>query len=470
MTASLIQRATKSTIDLVPVPADEIDTWIAGQAPVTRAWLSSTGFRATPGQIALVPDDSGAIAVAVTGADPAEPIWTYGDLARRLPAGSFRIAANLDPVAATAAATGWALGAYSFNRYRKRDAEIARLVWPRGADRGAVERAVRGTFLVRDLVNTPAGDMGPPELASAARRLARRHGAQCRTIVGRDLLRRNYPAIHAIGRASAKAPRLIDLTWGRPGAPRVTLVGKGVCFDTGGLDLKPASGMKLMKKDMGGAAHVLGLADMIMAADLDLRLRVLIPAVENSVAGNAVYPLDVVRSRSGRTIEIGHTDAEGRVVLADALTEACRGRPELVVDFATLTGAARIAVGSEIAAMFCNDDAFAEAVLDQSGRASDAVWRMPLWRPYADYNKSQVADISNEPSSTFGSAIAAALFLESFLDDGIPWAHFDIMAWNLRARPGRPKGGEAMGLRAVFGAIAARFPSRPGKSKRGGRR
>ncbi len=466
MTASLIQRATKSTVTLVPVAPDAVEAWVADQPEPARGWLTATGFRATAGQVALVPDGAGAVAMAAVGIDPEEPMWSYGNLCRRLPAGSYRIAVDLDAAAATAAATGWAMGAYGFDRYRRSDGKVASLVWPPGADRGAVERAVGGTFLVRDLINTPAGDMGPPELASAARRLARRHRAQCRTVVGAELLRRNYPAIHAIGRAAAKAPRLIDLTWGRPGAPRVTLVGKGVCFDTGGLDLKPASGMKLMKKDMGGAAHALGLADMIMAAGLDLRLRVLIPAVENSVGGNAVYPLDVVPSRSGRTIEIGHTDAEGRVVLADALTEACRGRPELIVDFATLTGAARIALGPEVAAMFSNDDDFAAAVESEARRAHDAVWRLPLWRPYADNNKSSVADISNEPSSSLGGAIAAALFLESFVDDGIRWAHFDIMGWNLRARPGRPKGGEAMGLRAVYGAIAARFPPPPPRPRK----
>jgi leucyl aminopeptidase len=308
--------------------------------------------------------------------------------------------------------------------------------------------------------------MGPPELAAAARRLARRHRAQYQAIIGRDLLRRNYPAIHAIGRAAAKAPRLIDLRWGRRDAPKVTLVGKGVCFDTGGLDLKLAPNMKLMKKDMGGAAHVLGLADMIMAAGLDVRLRVLVPAVENGVAGNAIYPLDVVTSRSGRTIEIGHTDAEGRVILADALTEACRETPDLVVDFATLTGAARVALGVEVAAMFSNDDGLAEAISASGRQAGDPVWRLPLWQPYADYNKSAVADISNEPSHRQGGAIAAALFLESFVGAGIPWVHFDIMAWNLYDRPGRPKGGEAMGLRAMFGAIAERFGGRRAAARR----
>ena len=466
MTASLINRATAATVPLVPIESGNFEAWARAQTRPVREWLRATGFTAARGQIGLVPDAAGGLAMAAVGIDPGDPIWSYGDLAPRLPVGSYRCAIDLDPAGATAAATGWAMGSYRFDRYRRPGRAAAKLVWPKGADRAAVTQAVAATFLVRDLVNTPAGDMGPPELAAAARRLARRHGAQYRAIIGRDLLRRNYPAIHAVGRAAAKAPRLIDLRWGRPGAPKVTLVGKGVCFDTGGLDLKSATGMKLMKKDMGGAAHVLGLADMIMAAGLDVRLRVLVPAVENSVAGDAVYPLDVVPSRSGRTIEIGHTDAEGRVVLADALTEACRETPDLVVDFATLTGAARVALGIEVAAMFCNDDDLAEAVSASARRAADPVWRLPLWQPYADYNRSAVADISNEPSRAQGGAIAAALFLESFVGADIPWVHFDIMAWNLYDRPGRPKGGEAMGLRAMFGAIAERFGRRRAPARR----
>jgi leucyl aminopeptidase len=466
MTANLIPRATPRTVALVPVEPDRLDAWRRSLAKAEREWLATTRFDAEPGQIGLMPDGAGGLAWVAVGIDPGEPLWSYGGLARQLPAGSYRIEADLDASRATAAATGWALGTYGFTRYRKCRPAGARLVWPRRADRAAVERAVAATFLVRDLINTPAGDMGPPELAAAARRLARRHRAECRVVVGNDLLKRNYPAVHAVGRAAAKAPRLIDLRWGRRGAPKLSLVGKGVCFDTGGLDLKHAGGMKLMKKDMGGAAHALGLAEMIMAAGLDVRLRVLIPAVENSIGGNAVHPMDVVRSRSGRTIEIGHTDAEGRVVLADALTEACREAPDLIVDFATLTGAARVALGSEVAVMFSTEDAVAESVLAQSRQAGDPVWRLPLWRPYADYNKSDVADISNEPSSTMGSAIAAALFLESFVDGKAPWVHFDIMAWNLRDRPGRPKGGEAMGLRAMYGAIAARYRRRAAKTAR----
>ncbi len=459
MAYNLLGRAARSR-PLLPLSVDEFAKWQRSQGATTRRWLESLGQGRKPGDIVPIPDGKGGIERIVVVVDAAEPVWSFGDLSRSLPAGTFRIETDLDADAATAAALGWAMGTYVFDRYAQKEPPRAHLVWPKGADRAAVERAVAATFLVRDLINTPAGDMGPPELASAARRLARRYNARCRVVIGDDLLRKNFPAVHAIGRAARKAPRLIDLSWGRRAAPRIALVGKGVCFDTGGLDLKTAAGMKLMKKDMGGAAHALGLADMIMSAGLDVRLRVLIPAVENAVGGGAVYPLDVVRSRSGRTIEIGHTDAEGRVVLADALDEARRDNPDLIVDFATLTGSARAAVGTEIAAMFCNDDSFAGEISTCAACSGDPVWRLPLWQPYADKNESQVADISNEPSDSYGGAISAALFLESFVGREIPWVHFDIMAWNTRARPGRPKGGEAMAMRATFDVLTRRYRRR----------
>jgi leucyl aminopeptidase len=302
--------------------------------------------------------------------------------------------------------------------------------------------------------------MGPAELAAAGRRLAREFKAKCRVIVGDDLLRQNCPAIHAVGRASAGAPRLIDITWGSNRHPKLTLVGKGVCFDTGGLDLKPAAGMKLMKKDMGGGAHALGLARMVMMAKLPVRLRVLVPAVENSVAGNAYRPFDVIDTRKGLTVEIGNTDAEGRLVLADALAMACEENPELLLDFATLTGAARVAVGTDIAAMFCNDDKLAENFSRCSEAEQDPIWRMPLWQPYRCQLDGKVADLNNVADGPFGGSIIAALFLEEFVSDDVPWAHFDIMAWNPGQRPGRPEGGEAMAMRAAFAVIQSRFAKR----------
>jgi len=307
------------------------------------------------------------------------------------------------------------------------------------------------------LINTPAEDMGPPELANAARKLARLHKARFRTVVGDALLKENFPTIHAVGRASSKPPRLIDFTWGRPRAPKVTLVGKGVCFDTGGLDLKTASGMLRMKKDMGGAACVLGLAHMVMDARLDVRLRVLIGAVENSVSGNAYHPADVIKTRAGITVEIGNTDAEGRLVMCDALSLAEEESPELLADYSTLTGAARIALGPELSAYFCNDDRLASDILLAGQAVDDPTWRLPLWKGYRHLIDSPVADVNNVGSIGQGGAITAALYLQEFVSEKTPWVHFDIMAWNSRNRPGRPIGGEAMGVRALFNVIQRRF-------------
>ncbi|QQS15024.1 MAG: leucyl aminopeptidase family protein [Rhodospirillales bacterium] len=384
-------------------------------------------------------------------------MWDYGALATRLPPGEYCLVGDLDAAAATAAATAFALGTWRFTRYRGRAKPGPRLVWPAKCDRAAVERVVDGMFLGRDLITTPANDMGPAELAAAAKKLAQRHRARFSAIAGEELLRRNFPVIHAVGRASTRAPRLVDIVWGRAGAPKVTLIGKGVCFDSGGLDLKPATGMLMMKKDMGGAATVLAAASMIMAARLDVRLRVLIPAVENSVSGNAFRPMDVIRSRKGVTVEIGNTDAEGRLILCDALTYAARFKPAMMIDVATLTGAARVALGPELPALFCNDDALAEALLKAGREREDPLWRMPLWSDYRRFLDSKIADINNAAQSPFGGAITAALFLREFVPDSVPWAHIDTMAWNQTARPGRPEGGEAMAARAIFAAIGERF-------------
>ncbi len=315
----------------------------------------------------------------------------------------------------------------------------------------------RAVFLARDLANTPAGDLGPEELAAAAVDVAEAAGACHRVVVGDGLLVENYPTIHAVGRASSRAPRLVDIRWGDPAAPKLTLVGKGVCFDTGGLDLKGASGMRLMKKDMGGAAIMLGLAQAIMNADLPVRLRVLLPCVENAVSGNAMRPLDIIRTRKGITVEIGNTDAEGRLILCDALAEASTEAPALLVDMATLTGAARVALGPEVAALFCNDDTVAASLLAAAAAEEDPVWRMPLWRPYRKMLDSKIADINNVSEGPHAGAITAALYLQEFVAPGIPWAHFDVMAWNPQSRPGRPEGAEATALRALYAHIAHRF-------------
>lgn len=462
MTELPFDTADDGAVPLVPLTRDGFREWLAGEDAAVRGWLDSIGFEAAAGSVALLAGPDGRLGRALAGV-PAEPgLWDYAHLPTALPAGRYALTADSlvpSPGGAAQVALGWALGAYRFARY-KGDAETrapARLVWPEAVPREAVARQAEATFLVRDLINMPANDMGPAALAEAAGELAARHGATFSTIVGDRLLAENYPAIHAVGRAAAEEPRLIDIVWGDDAAPRVTLVGKGVCFDTGGLDLKPAAGMKLMKKDMGGAANVLGLAAMIMAAELPVRLRVLIPAVENSVSGDAMRPLDVVRTRKGLTVEIGNTDAEGRVILADALAEASSEQPSLLIDFATLTGAARVALGTEVPALFCNDEDLAREAAAQAEAAADPLWRLPLWPGYRKQIDGKVADINNAPEGGYGGAITAALFLERFVAPEIAWAHIDLMAWNASASPGRPEGGEAMGMRAVYGVIAQRY-------------
>ncbi len=434
----------------------QLEEWLGAQPPGVRTWLQATGFDGAAGQLALVPGEPGTVACAVYGQDMSNLIWSYAALAAKLPAGLYRLQGNLDEAEADRASLGWGMASYRFDRYRsgkaKDDAKAARLVWPTNARRARVEALLEGIFLTRDLINTPANDMGPAELAAAAQDLAVKHEATVAVIEGEDLLAKGYPAIHAVGKGSARAPRLIDLTWGSAG-PLITLVGKGVCFDSGGLDLKPSSGMLLMKKDMGGAAHALGLASFIMAQGLPLRLRVLIPAVENSVSGTSYRPLDVIGTRKGLTIEVGNTDAEGRIVLADALAEACRDKPDAIFDFATLTGAARVALGPELPALFSNDDKLASAILEASEAEDDPLWRLPLHHAYRSQLDGKVADLNNISSEPYAGAIIAGLFLECFVEEGIPWAHVDLMAWNSRARPGRPQGAEAMALRAAARCI-----------------
>ncbi len=430
-----------------------------GRLPKRLAdWVRAAGYAAKPGTVLLLPGEGktpvGAALVGVTGNDD---LWSWGGAAASLPGGRYFLDDGLSEAGATRAALGWALGSYRFTRYKSDVPPISELVWPDGADRAAVTAAATATWLARDLINTPAADLGPDGLAEAAVALAKEFKARHAVIVGDELIERNLPAIHAVGRAADRAPRLIDLTWGRKSAPKVTLVGKGVCFDTGGLDLKPSRAMALMKKDMGGAAVALGLARMIMAARLPVRLRVLIPAVENSVSGNAMRPRDVLQTRKGVTVEVGNTDAEGRLILADALALAVEEEPALLLDFATLTGAARSAVGTEIAALFSPDDALAESLCRHGVSEDDPVWRLPLWRPYRRLIDSPVADINNAGDSPYAGAITAALFLSEFVADGVPWAHFDIMAWNVGNRPGRPEGGEAMAMRAAFAAIKERL-------------
>ncbi|MDH3701378.1 MAG: leucyl aminopeptidase family protein [Alphaproteobacteria bacterium] len=452
-------RPNAQTVTLTPVTPESLQRWIGKQSRERAAWIKASGYRADPGSVLLIPGKGkqGAVGCALVGIATQNDLWSWAASASQLPAGRFRLEDSVGKVIATKAAMGWAFGSYEFTRYKKPSNGISQLVWPKSADRAFVEGAASATYLVRDLINTPSSDMGPAELADASRKLAREFKARCKITVGDHLLRDNYPMIHAVGRASTRPPRLIDLSWGKAKDPKVTLIGKGVCFDSGGLDLKGASGMLLMKKDMGGAAHVLGLARMIMMAKLPVRLRVLVAAVENSVSGDAFRPMDILPSRAGKTVEIGNTDAEGRLVLADALTEALSEKPALMLDFATLTGAARVALGPELPAMFCNDDSLADAFARCGVAENDPVWRMPLWRPYRRYLDSEIADINNTSTVPQGGAVTAALFLHEFVGDTVPWAHFDVYGWNAMARPGRMKGGEAMAIRTAFRVIEKRF-------------
>jgi leucyl aminopeptidase len=434
------------------------ESWPAirhGLSPLARTFLEAGGFKPKPGRIGLVPGPDGALAEVLFGVGPDDEPFAAGKLANDLPAGTYRLAGEW-PDPATAA-LGWLLAAYRFDRYRARPACEARLEAPEGVDAGEILRIAAAVAMGRDLVNTPANDLGPDELEAAARRLADTHGAQFSVTTGEALLAANLPMIHAVGAASPRAPRLIDLVWGERTAPLVTIVGKGVCFDTGGLDIKPSAGMLLMKKDMGGAAAALALADMVMGAGLPIRLRVLVPAVENAIAGAAFRPGDVLRSRKGISVEIGNTDAEGRLILADALALADEEAPDLVVDFATLTGAARVALGPDLPPLYGEDDALTADLVRFSLAVDDPLWRLPLWPRYGKMVEGKVADLTNAPAGGFAGSITAALFLRRFVTAAKAHLHLDIYAWNPSARPGRPEGGEVQGARAVYALLKERY-------------
>jgi leucyl aminopeptidase len=421
------------------------------------AFVDAAGFEPKAGRHLLLPGKSGlgGVLFGIEAADDVKDLFLPGRLAQSLPDGVYRFAN--EPHDARLAALAVALGSYRFTRYRKSEGRKVKLELSQNIDRDDLDRIVEGVTLARDLINTPANDMGPADLEVAARKLAASHDAEIRAVVGDDLLAQNFTLIHAVGRAAAanSAPRLIDMVWGHPNHPRVTLVGKGVCFDTGGLDIKPDIGMLNMKKDMGGAATALALAHMIMARGVKLRLRVLIPAVENSIAGGSFRPRDIYTSRKGITVEIGNTDAEGRLVLADALSLADDEKPELIADFATLTGAARTALGPDLPAFFTDDDALAGDLAAHGAAENDPVWRLPLWRPYEAMLESKVADINNVGGSQ-GGAITAALFMRRFVTVK-SWLHFDLFAWSASAKSGRPEGGECQTARALYALLAARY-------------
>jgi len=453
-------RSGEKPILLHAVLKSDLERFLESRPQAESRWLNAIGFAAKEGELALVPDGA-RLGSAVLGLGPGRDPHALALFSERLPPGTYALGEVPEAFSGGRAAYAWAIGSYSFERYRaprkSGRKELPHLVVPPGVDADAVSRIAQGVFLARDLINTPANDMGPHELEHAARSLAERYGVRLSVISGDALISANYPLIHTVGRASSRAPRLIDFVWGADDGPKVTLVGKGVCFDTGGLDLKNSSGMLTMKKDMGGAACVLGLAQMVMDARLAVRLRVMIPAVENSVSGSAYRPGDVIPSRKGLHVEIGNTDAEGRLVLADALAEADTEKPALLFSLATLTGAARAATGMELPPFFTDDETLAADLMRLGTKEHDPLWRLPLWRSYEPAVDSAIADVNNAPDYPLAGAITAALFINRFITESLSWAHFDIPAWTDRPKPGRRKGAEANTIRALFALIAERY-------------
>ena len=453
-----------------PVPLwllydEDVDGWAAMQPDPVRLWLKEHNFRAERHRVILVPGTDGAVALAVGGLGKRQgelSMWHAAGIIDRLPARRFRLVQTFSNADASQLALGFAYGAYRFERYRSQKIETATIQAPANADQAFASHAAESLRMARDWINTPAADFGPTELSAAARRLAERHGGAFREWVGDELLTDNFPAIHAVGRASASAPRLLQLRWapsGDPSLPKLVLVGKGVCFDSGGLDIKPASGMALMKKDMGGAAVALALAHLLMSTKVKVQLQVLVPAVENSISGNAFRPGDVLATRKGLTVEVGNTDAEGRLVLCDALALADADQPDLIIDFATLTGAARVALGPDLPALFGNDEALVRELAAAAMAEHDPLWPMPLWTAYEDELASKTADLNNVSSSAYAGAIFGALFLKRFVSDNVRWAHIDLFAWNPKDRPGRAVGAEAQAVRGVYRYLINRFGS-----------
>ncbi len=456
---SLVARRHARTVPLVVVDRAGFVRWLSRQDRATARWLAANAFEPSGNRVALVPGEDGPSLALFARAEGGP--WAWAAAAQRLPPGRYAIEGALARAAAPAAARGGAPAPTPSDRPPPRGPPAPRreLVWPAGADREEARRVLEAVGMVRDLVNTPAADLGPAELAAEARALGRRYGARTRVVTAAALAR-EYPAVHAVGRGSARAPRLVDLRWGRAGDPRLTLVGKGVCFDSGGLDLKNSAGMQRMKKDMAGAAHALALARLVMDARLPVRLRVLLPCVENLPGPNAYRPLDVLSTRKGLTVEVSNTDAEGRLLLADALAEADRERPDLLVDIATLTGSARIALGTELTPFFSSDRKLADDLARHGRKARDPVWRLPLHRGYRRHLESKVADLKNAPSIQLAGAIIAALFLREFVTETERWLHLDIFGWTDHARPGRPLGAEATGLRALWALVKERYPTK----------
>ncbi len=458
MSDCYITQSKRPAIPIKPLMAEQLSGWLSSQDARTCNWVRNNNFDAMPNRVCLIPDAKGELQQVLLGVNHVDRFWYFGGLPRLLAEGVYQIDSadfeNDDQYYRALLAFG--LGGYQFNAYRQQPAFPAKLLVPKNLQT-SLDHWLSSIYLARDLINTPTADMGPPELADAVMQVAKEFDAKVTIIVGEALLDEGYHAIYAVGLAGSRPPCLIDLQWGDPNAPKVTLVGKGVCFDSGGLDIKPAANMLLMKKDMGGAAHALALARVIMLHALPIRLRLLIPAVENAIGSLSYRPGDVLQTRAGISVEVTNTDAEGRLVLADALAEAVTEDPDYLFDFATLTGAARQALGPQLPAFFCNQDAFAEALLLAAERTCDLFWRLPLYQPYREYLKSDIADIANSAKIPMAGSVTAALFLQFFVSDQIPWAHFDLFAWNLETLPGRPVGGDVAALRAVFHYLQEQF-------------
>lgn len=456
---SITSKPYKGSISITLIGTGELDHWKNKLDRKQQSWVKVNTFKGNVGEVLIFSTIEGGIdhIVAGKGAGDYSP-WLFSRIAETLPEGSYHLKENLSEHDANFAAFGWAMADYKYDHYLKdKDTKSVILTVGDNCNLTRVNSWIRGTILARDLVNTPTCDMGPDDLALVAERLAKQFKAKIEITRGEELLIKGYNTIHTVGRAAEKEPCLIDIKWGNEKAPKITLVGKGVCFDTGGLDIKPSGAMVTMKKDMGGAAHVLGLGQMIMESGLDIRLRILIPAVENNIAGNAFRPGDIIKSYKGTTIEVGNTDAEGRLVLCDALALASEEIPELIIDFATLTGAARVALGTEVSPYFTNNSKLSAELLKLSENEYDPLWPLPLYLPYEKLLNSTLADINNIGSTGFGGAITAALFLKSFVTNDIPWVHLDVYAWNASAAAGKPKGGEAMGIRTVFEYLVKKY-------------
>ena len=456
MNAWSISTGTADAIPLLAVDRAQLDAVVAIFGDSARRWCAANGFAGESGQFIALPADDGSTRAVLAGCDARDAFFGLASLPVRLPEGRYVLDPRGLDLDAERVALGWVLGAYRFERYKKAPRAAATLLVDATTTANIAPMA-EAVYRVRDLINTPTEDMGPAELAASVRELAEEHGADYREWVGDELLAANFPTIHAVGRASHRAPRLVQLTHGPADAPHLVLVGKGVCFDTGGLDIKGADGMRWMKKDMGGAAHAIALAGLVLAAKLPVRLTLLIPAVENSIAGNAFRPGEVIRTRAGLSVEIDNTDAEGRLVLCDALALASEQKPDLILDFATLTGAARVALGPDLPALFANRDDIADGLLDAAQSTHDPLWRMPLWRPYLTMLDSHVADLANAGPSRHAGAITAALYLERFVPESQAWAHLDVYSWNDSDKPGHPRGGEAQGLRAFLSFLQKRY-------------